>query len=158
MVFGCAGGVVIIWDVVSNVLLKILEGHKNDANSVAFSPDGKQIVSGSNDNTVIIWDAITGKLLRTLKGHTEQVKTVAYSPDGKYLASGSHDKTIRIWQVTLPTRYILRQAVVIWKVINYGKEQLDLSFNEQEIYNNLDPKTKEWIARVRKTALKMQSL
>ena len=65
--------------------------------SVAWSPDGKKIVSGSDDNTVRIWDAATGELLRTLVGHTSQVNTVAWSPDGTQIASGSLDRTIRIW-------------------------------------------------------------
>jgi WD40 repeat protein len=52
---------------------------------VAFSPDGKQVVSGSYDQTVRLWDAATGARLQTLEGHTGSVWSVAFSPDGKLL-------------------------------------------------------------------------
>ena len=66
-------------------------------NSVAFSPDGQRIVSGSWDQTLKIWDANTGKELQTLKGHTWWVHSVAFSPDGQRIVSGSEDKTVKIW-------------------------------------------------------------
>ncbi|OCH84063.1 hypothetical protein OBBRIDRAFT_453518 [Obba rivulosa] len=66
--------------------------------SVAFSPNGKQVVSGSHDHTIRIWDAETGQVLAgPFNGHTNSVISVAFSPDGKRLVSGSLDCTIRIW-------------------------------------------------------------
>jgi WD40 repeat protein len=50
--------------------------------SVAFSPDGKQVVSGSDDKTVRLWDAVTGAALQTLEGHSSSVFSVAFSPGG----------------------------------------------------------------------------
>ena len=64
---------------------------------MAFSPDGKRIVSGSWDKTVKVWDAATGQETLTLKGHTGAVTSVAFSPDGKRIASGSEDKTVKVW-------------------------------------------------------------
>ncbi|KAG8742417.1 POC1 centriolar protein A [Ceratobasidium sp. 414] len=66
--------------------------------SVAYSPDGAYIVSGSSDSTIRIWDAHTGQPVgRPLKGHTHPVTSVAYSPDGARIVSSSYDHTIRIW-------------------------------------------------------------
>jgi len=80
------------------------ELHYIDTNSwiacAAFSPDGRTLVSGSNDNTIRLWDVTTGQALRILEGHTETVSSVAFSPDGKTLVSGSYDNTIRVWDVT----------------------------------------------------------
>ncbi|KIJ26387.1 hypothetical protein M422DRAFT_192287, partial [Sphaerobolus stellatus SS14] len=75
-----------------------LEGHTDVVWSVAFSPDGKHIVSGSSDKTIRIWDAETGENVgEPLEGHTDWVLSIAFSPDGKHIVSGSSDKTIWIW-------------------------------------------------------------
>ncbi|KIJ22911.1 hypothetical protein M422DRAFT_196540, partial [Sphaerobolus stellatus SS14] len=75
-------------------------GHQGLVHSVAFSPDGNTIVSGSEDGTVRVWAAHTGKSLQEpLVGHQSWVTSVAYSPDGKNIASGSGDMSIRIWNM-----------------------------------------------------------
>jgi WD40 repeat protein len=61
----------------------MLEGHSDSVKSMAFSPDGKQVVSGSDDKTVRLWDTVTGVALKTLEGHSHYVNSVAFSPDGK---------------------------------------------------------------------------
>jgi WD40 repeat protein len=79
------------------LLLQI--GHSAQVFSVAFSPDGKKLASGSMDNTVILWDLATGKPEKILKGHTGWVLSVAFSPDGRKLASGSRDNTVILWDI-----------------------------------------------------------
>ncbi len=69
--------------------------------SVAFSPDGKTIASGSHDQTVRVWDASSGQCLNTLQGHTEGVMSVVFSPDGKAVASGSYDGAIKLWDMKI---------------------------------------------------------
>ena len=76
-----------------------LTGHTDAVRSVAFSPNGSQLASGSNDNTIRLWDVDTGIQTHRLTGHTLSVNSVAFSPDGSQLASGSGDGTIRQWDV-----------------------------------------------------------
>ena len=68
-----------------NAALQTLEGYTDSVSSVAFSPDSKQVVSGSGDETVRLWDTATGALLQTLKGHTGSVTSIVFSPNGKLL-------------------------------------------------------------------------
>jgi len=77
-----------------------LRGHTKFVYSVAFSPYGLLLASGSLEGTIKIWRVKDGKEIRTLTGHTMGVSSVAFSPDGLLLASGSHDKTIKIWQLS----------------------------------------------------------
>jgi WD40 repeat protein len=65
--------------------------------SVAFSADGKYIVSGSWDKTIRMWDAQTGKLVSdSYECHTDAVTSIAFSPDGKFIVSASADNTMQI--------------------------------------------------------------
>eukprot|EP00730_Choanoeca_flexa_P008855 TRINITY_DN12550_c0_g3_i3.p1 TRINITY_DN12550_c0_g3~~TRINITY_DN12550_c0_g3_i3.p1 ORF type:complete len:1011 (+),score=280.44 TRINITY_DN12550_c0_g3_i3:330-3362(+) len=75
----------------------VLQGHSESVTSVCYSPDGKTIVSGSEDWTVRVWDAASGSELHTLQGHLNRVTSVCCSPDGKTIVSGSKDETVRMW-------------------------------------------------------------
>src|SRR5438270_254588 len=79
-----------------------LKGQIGPVMSLAFSPDGGTLASGSADETIKLWDVQTGKERATFKGHTTfigSVWSVAFSPDGETLASGSYDTTIKLWDV-----------------------------------------------------------
>ena len=77
-----------------------LKGHDDWVRSVAFSPDGRHIASGSDDKIVRVWDAQTGhSVMYPLEGHDHFVRSVAFSPDGRHIISGSDDKTVRVWDV-----------------------------------------------------------
>jgi hypothetical protein len=78
--------------------VRTLTGHTDWVTSVAFSPDGRLLASGSFDKTIELWEVATGSEVDTL-GPTGYVVSVAFSPDGRLLASGSSDKTIRLWEV-----------------------------------------------------------
>src|SRR5258705_247692 len=78
-----------------------LRDHADLIFSVAFSPDGKTLASGSEDGPLRQWDVATGRPIgHPLPGHTAQIFSVALSPDDKALASGSDDGTVRLWDVT----------------------------------------------------------
>ena len=81
-----------------------LIGHTGEVNSVAFSPDGKRVVTGSADNTARVWDLSGATPAATvLEGHRDRVSSVAFSPDGKRVVTGSLDKTARVWDLSRAT-------------------------------------------------------
>ena len=65
--------------------------------SLAFSPDGKRLATGSEDARITLLDPVSGKTIRSSIGHASTVLALAFSPDGKRLASASHDRTVKIW-------------------------------------------------------------
>src|SRR5438874_1911669 len=78
----------------------VLKGHAEAVYGIAFTPDGKQVVTASFDKTLKVWDAATGKEIKTFggtQGHQNLVLAVALSPDGQSFASGSADNTARVW-------------------------------------------------------------
>ena len=77
-----------------------LQGHSNSIISVAFSLDGRRLVSASPDQTARLWDGITGQPIAALRGHTERLWNALFSPDGKRVVTTSVDQTLRLWDST----------------------------------------------------------
>ncbi len=91
-------GTIGLWDVHTGELRHILKGYHGLLTCLAFSPDGKTLVSSSGDSEIIFWDIPTAQRRYSLTTqHIEAVSSVAFSPDGKTLASGSYDQTLRLW-------------------------------------------------------------
>jgi WD40 repeat protein/tetratricopeptide (TPR) repeat protein len=87
--------------VVAITPLQTLEGHGEAVRSVAFSPDGSILASGSLDKSVQLWQVSDGALLQKLTGEGQgPVESVAFSPDGQMLASGARDGAVRLWRVS----------------------------------------------------------
>jgi WD40 repeat protein/energy-coupling factor transporter ATP-binding protein EcfA2 len=80
-------------------LLQFLRGHDDSVNTVAFSPDGKLLASGSADQTIILWDVFTHEQISQPLSLAGSVNSIAFSPDGTMLAAGTSDKTILLWDM-----------------------------------------------------------
>jgi WD40 repeat protein len=88
-----------LWDAATGQAEKTFTGHMGTITSVAFSPDGKKILTGSGDKTANLWNVGTGQAEKTFKGHAASVSAVAFSPDGKKVLTGSVDRTAKLWDV-----------------------------------------------------------
>lgn len=96
-----AGCIVSLWDSHSGKRLLGFKGHQKPVLSVAFSSDGQNLASGSEDRTIRVWDATSGvAVLGPLWGHQRSITSISYSPDGLHIVSGSDNSTIRVWDAT----------------------------------------------------------
>lgn len=110
--------------------------HEEQINCVAWSPDKRTIVTGSNDTTIKVWTPERIHFLNpdeTLQGHTESVKSISFSPTGEFLASVSKDKTLRIWNIVMGTCESVIQTDEILKFISWspdGSKLVSISSND----------------------------
>jgi WD40 repeat protein/transcriptional regulator with XRE-family HTH domain len=94
--------------------LNTLRGHSHRVWTIAFSPDGQRLASGSDDQTIRLWNAQDGTCLTVLQGHTGGVTSVRFSPDGQMLASASEDASIRLWSIAHGTTLKTLQGHSRW--------------------------------------------
>ncbi len=86
------------------VPVRTIAGHADAVYTLAISPDGATLATGSYDQKIKLWDLKTGNELRTLEGHNGGVFDLAFRPDGKTLASASADRTVKLWDVATGAR------------------------------------------------------
>jgi WD40 repeat protein len=99
-VFGCANHLAHVWDIRSEQERLLLRGHRQEVASVAVSPDGRHILTGSRDSTIRLWSSDTGQELLRLYGHAADVLGVIFRPGGQAAVSAGKDRTIRVWSLT----------------------------------------------------------
>jgi WD40 repeat protein len=86
-----------IWDGLTCEELAVLHGHEDAVSTVAYSPDGIRVISGSCDDTVRVWDPLQFQEIAVLKGHSHDVAFATFSPNSTQIASCSYDHTVRLW-------------------------------------------------------------
>ncbi|NJO39172.1 MAG: protein kinase [Cyanobacteria bacterium CRU_2_1] len=95
-----------MWDIMSGQVVRTFEGHESEVKAVAFSPDGRSILSGADDSRLKLWDIATGRCLRTFEGHESGIHSIAVSQDGRYVLS-TDGSVMKLWAVhcTTPPTY-----------------------------------------------------
>ena len=116
-------------------------GHTDAVNSVAFSPGGQLLFSGSTDNAIKVWDVASGRELRSLSSSAGQVNAITVSHDGTLLASGGDDAIVKLWDVAT--------GRLVQRFIGHSKGVLCLAFS---------PDGKQLISGSRDNALKLWDL
>ncbi|MFD8753242.1 hypothetical protein ACFV0O_20040 [Kitasatospora sp. NPDC059577] len=137
-----------LWDVRTHDQLAVLGGHKGLVGSVAFSPDGALLATGSWDGTVRLWDVRTHDQVAVLTGHTGLTQSVAFSPDGSTLASGGRDATVRLWDVRTRSQVavLTGHADIVWSV-SFSPDGNTLASSSQDATVRLwDVRTRSQVA------------
>jgi WD40 repeat protein len=88
-----------VWDLASGRAVATLEGHACGVTACAVTPDGRRVVSASEDKTLKVWNLESGRAVATLEGHAGSVWACAVAPDGRRVVSASEDRTLKVWDL-----------------------------------------------------------
>ena len=106
------------WRLIYDTSVRTYDGHAGTVFSGRFSPDGRTLLSASDDATLALWDVTTGLRVRTFRGHGGRVTAGAFTPDGRAVVSGGADMTIRLWDLTTgePLREFDGEMDYVWSL------------------------------------------
>jgi WD40 repeat protein len=93
-------GEVGIWDVAARRRIVALTGHRGNIRAIAYSPNGRRLITASTDQTIRIWDANSGREVIVLHRSPVLTTAVAFGPDGNKIAAAGEDGTLRLWDAT----------------------------------------------------------
>ena len=89
-----------VLDLASGIVRHTLIGHSARVTALVATPDGTEVISGSEDHTIKVWNLASGTERYTLVGHSGSVTALVVTPDAKYVVSASRDKTLKVWDLT----------------------------------------------------------
>ncbi len=104
------GNMARLWEADTGRELRTFKGHTGSVTAVAYSPDGRQVLTGGFDRTVRLWDMATGKELQVFRGHARTVSSVSFSPDGRHVLTASPDGSAKLWDPAAPRKDATFQA------------------------------------------------
>lgn len=89
-----------MWDIQTGDSVRLFLGHTASVVSVAVSPDGRWLTTGSEDGVIIVWDIGTGKRIKQMRGHGKSaVYSLSFNKEGNILVSGGADQSVRVWDL-----------------------------------------------------------
>ena len=127
-----------LFDGVNGEILRTLRGHKDNINTLTFSPNENLLASCGSDKTIRLWDLHSGHSIHVFRGHTDGVFALSFSPDGETLVSGSYDGTIRFWDIA--TKQLRKIISGHWQNMN----ALDFSPDSKTLISNASFAILKW--------------
>jgi WD40 repeat protein len=98
----------------SPALVRDLAGHTSDVTACTVTPDGRHVVSASEDGTLKVWELATGRPVATLQGHTRAVTACVVTSDGRHVVSASRDRTLKVWELVSERQLATLQGHTLW--------------------------------------------
>lgn len=132
-------GIIKMWNITKRAKNKTIVVGLEGFEAVCYSPNGRYIAYGGDDDAIYIWDIETSKDLNySFVGHKKKVTSVCYSPDGKYIVSGSGDGTIRIWNAENGQQISLKEHQGFVTSICYSSDGKYIIFESNNLIKKMN--------------------
>jgi WD40 repeat protein len=135
-----------LWDVATGRKIRSFTGHRSRVRSVAFSPDGLSVLTGSDDSSARLWEAASGKQLRMFTGYTSVVSSVAFSPDGRSVLTGGYKMAVA-WDLSTGQKsrsFLARSTAVESGTFSKDGRYLLTQHREDESQHRKDESARLW--------------